>query len=141
MDPITPQVFEKLVKWRWEWNASSEEDLDPKWKPYVPSKFSFFSLTRFDAETIAILEEAFNNGDETVTLTHGFFGEQGGYTVNFPAMTQTKLASGYNRQLQRIEDNGDLPQIAPTAPTGAAPPGFPDNSGAWEWNSSGAWVP
>jgi len=98
----------------WEWDDSASDAVEPKW-------------TSFDNETIPMLEEAYLQGIESLDLSHGFFGNQGGYLINFHEMTQTKNASGFARQIQRRQDGGEN-QAKKV------------NTAFWEWDSSGKWI-
>jgi hypothetical protein len=66
----------------WEWFN------DSIWNPYDP-------------ETNDIIEEAYSNKNSTVALTHGFFGDSGGYTIDFTHMNQNRDSTGYARQIRR----------------------------------------
>jgi len=78
-NPPPPPSTEKPF---WEWFN------DSIWNPYDP-------------ETNDIVEEAYSNKVPTVALTHGFFGDSGGYTIDFTHMNQIRDSTGYARQIRR----------------------------------------
>lgn len=59
--------------------------------------------TKFDAETSAILEAAFQRTpDQVLYLTHGAYGNSpGGYAIDFSTMTQLQMATGIVRPIKR----------------------------------------
>jgi len=57
----------------------------------------------YDNETRDILEKAYSKKETQITLTHGYYGTVGGYTINFVKNTQIKKTSGYKRTIQRLE--------------------------------------
>jgi hypothetical protein len=64
-------------------------------------------FTAYDTATSDIIETAYiADPTQTIELTHSFFGKQGGYTIDLQAMTQTKKATGYVRQLRRVDPSG-----------------------------------
>jgi hypothetical protein len=77
--PTTTNTAEKAV---WEWFN------DSTWNPY-------------DQDTNNIIEEAYSNKVPTVALSHGFFGDSGGYTIDFTNMNQIRDTTGYARQIRR----------------------------------------
>jgi len=61
----------------------------------------------YDATTIGIVESAYQQylagqAPATLTLSHGFFGSQGGYILDFSQMVQTKKATNFQRQIRRV---------------------------------------
>jgi hypothetical protein len=80
--PVHPPVPVTSEKGAWEWFN------DSLWNPY-------------DQETNAIIEEGYSNKLPTVPLNHGFFGDSGGYTIDFTNMNQIRDTTGYTRQIRR----------------------------------------
>lgn len=66
----------------WEWKDDSD------WKSY-------------DKETIDIIEKAYANGTTSIVLDHGYFGKQGGYTIDLTRFEQIKVSTGHLRQIRR----------------------------------------
>eukprot|EP01090_Pellita_catalonica_P021116 TRINITY_DN7821_c0_g1_i1.p1 TRINITY_DN7821_c0_g1~~TRINITY_DN7821_c0_g1_i1.p1 ORF type:complete len:542 (-),score=75.08 TRINITY_DN7821_c0_g1_i1:22-1647(-) len=68
----------------WEWQA------DTGWQAY-------------DKKTTRILEKNFNkNPNNILTLTHSFFGQGGGYSIDFSALLQIRDATGFARKIRRV---------------------------------------
>jgi hypothetical protein len=67
---------------------------------------------RYDAHTTSLIDAAYNSNTPTLRLTHGFFGESGGYTVNFSTMVQVRDSTAYERPIRRI------PEAAPLVKSG-----------------------
>jgi hypothetical protein len=67
---------------------------------------------KYDAHTTALIDAAYNSNTLTLKLTHGFFGESGGYTVNFSTMVQVRDSTAYERPIRRI------PEAAPLVKSG-----------------------
>eukprot|EP01122_Echinamoeba_exundans_P006298 TRINITY_DN173_c0_g1_i1.p1 TRINITY_DN173_c0_g1~~TRINITY_DN173_c0_g1_i1.p1 ORF type:complete len:599 (+),score=103.80 TRINITY_DN173_c0_g1_i1:103-1899(+) len=67
----------------------------------------------YDAQTCAILESAHSAGQNQIDLVHGYFGSQGGYSIDFSQLTQTKKSSGYSRNIRRIDPNAAPIAVAP----------------------------
>jgi hypothetical protein len=63
---------------------------------------------RYDAHTTSLIDAAYNSNTQTLRLTHGFFGESGGYTVNFSTMVQVRDSTAYERPIRRIPDAAPL---------------------------------
>ena len=76
-----PPTTSSTVKWQW---------------------FDDYKWVDYDQQTSAILEQAYSSGSPRVTLSHGYFGQRGGYVVDFTTMVQTRSATGYSRNVQRI---------------------------------------
>ena len=56
----------------------------------------------YDDTTTNIIEKAYQDQSQTeLKLNHGFFGKQGGYTIDFVTMKQTKDVSSFERKIQR----------------------------------------
>ena len=66
----------------WQWQD------DSNWKAY-------------DQETTDIIEQAYNDGTTSLMLTHGFFGQQGNYSISLARFEQTKNATGFVRKIRR----------------------------------------
>jgi len=83
--------------------------------------------TAYDAQANAILEQAKASGQTVVALNHGFFGTQGGYTINLTTMIQTRTSTGFTRKVQRIDlASTNTPAVAPQpVPTITANPLVP----------------
>jgi serine/threonine protein kinase len=74
----------------------------------------------YDDKTRDMIEAAFQRGDPSLKLTHGFFSSPGGYQIDFSWMTQTKVATGFVRKLQR-----EGPPSVATVPVVSEPPTIP----------------
>jgi deltex-like protein len=79
-----PGPASEVVRWSWEDDSQG-----------------ILRFIDYDDETSSIIERAFKSGVTTTNLTHGFFGQQGGYKIDFQDMTQTKTATAFVRTLQR----------------------------------------
>lgn len=88
----------------WEWR--NQYDGWERYDNYTSTCFHVSYLT----ELGNLIEEEHQNGAETVSLNHGFFGESGGYTIDFEQMVQYRDSSGNERQIRRVP---------PTLPRGA----------------------
>ncbi|KAL6074725.1 E3 ubiquitin-protein ligase [Balamuthia mandrillaris] len=75
----------------WEW-----QDDNSSWKSY-------------DAQTTSLIEAAHQGGQTSLQLTHGFFGKQGGYTIDLSSMQQTKNSTNYTRQIRRVPPPSSSP--------------------------------
>jgi len=86
--------------YRWEWENADTHT----WE-------------RYDDATAALIELAYTQRVHSAQLTHGFFGTQGGYTIDLNTFVQIRNSSGFQRRLRRH------PAVVPLAPGGApAPP-------------------
>jgi deltex len=90
----------------------------------------------YDAQTCAILEAAHAGGQNQIDLTHGYFGSSGGYSIDLSQLTQTKKASGYSRNIRRIDPNAAMsmpiapvkrPKAVSTLPAPNPPPAMDDD--------------
>lgn len=69
--------------------------------------------------TGVMIEEAYQNRRPTLSLNHGFFALQGGYTIDFNRMTQSNQRN--SRMIRRIPEA----EGASTAPAQLSPFGLP----------------
>lgn len=120
----------------WEWNNDSS------------------GWTAYDAQTCSLLETAHSAGTNVLDLTHSFFGQQGGYVVDFTKMTQLKKSTGFERPIRRTDPTGTVSSGATPkskkrraqtmTPTPAAPStatsSAPSTSIVWEWQDDAGFV-
>jgi len=60
-----------------------------------------YGFVAYDQETTNILEVAFADGKKVIDLNHGYFGQQGGYTIDFTKNQQIKKKTNFRREIKR----------------------------------------
>eukprot|EP01125_Pyxidicula_operculata_P011608 TRINITY_DN3807_c0_g1_i1.p1 TRINITY_DN3807_c0_g1~~TRINITY_DN3807_c0_g1_i1.p1 ORF type:complete len:647 (+),score=180.25 TRINITY_DN3807_c0_g1_i1:15-1955(+) len=112
-----------VVQWEWK------DDFD--WQPY-------------DEQTSKLIEDAYNNGDTSLKLTHGYFGAVGGYTIDLKKNLQIKNVTKFKRHIRRTikdgnNDNDDAAKDKADIDLGVSS----DLTGAaavWQWRGDNGWV-
>jgi len=79
--------------------------------------FNDSSWRMYDDETNLVIEEAYSQKLPSVPLTHGYFGDSGGYTIDFTSMVQNRDSTGYGRQIRRTPPAVPIPGNAPRTKT------------------------
>lgn len=104
--------------------SSSEEVEEVQWQWQSENGW-----VDYDDQTNTIIEKAHKQKQPKVSLVHGFFGAQGGYEIDFTNNCQTKLMTGYRRDIRRQT----------TKTQNDSDSSNDDDAPVWEWQGDYTW--